>query len=164
MNSAQAPQCQDTWRPAQLSMPFVERGDECQLPGQGLPQENWFRAAVTEIVTAHQGFSVPDLLMPVLSQLSRNEKRWICCVAPPWFPDVQALLASNIDLSRVLLVRPKAHHKGLQLVEQILASGKCSAVLAWPTSADAGWLKRLHVAAEAGDTPGFLLRSRSLDG
>lgn len=164
MNPVQAPQCADTWCPAQLSMPLAGQDDNLQVPDTGLPQGAWPRAAVTEIVTACQGFSVPDLLMPVLSQLSRKEKRWICWVAPPGFPDAQALLASKIDLSRVLLVHPKAHQEGLQLIEQILGSGKCCAVLAWPTCADAAWLRRLHIAAEAGDTLGFLLRFQGLDG
>lgn len=164
MNPVQAPQCADTWRPAQLSMPLVEQGDTLRMSDTGLSQGAWPRAAVTEIVTAHQGFSVLNLLMPVLSQLSRKEKRWICWVAPPWFPDTQALPESDIDLSRVLLVHPKAHQEGLQLVEQVLGSGKCSAVLAWPTCAGAAWLRRLHVAAETGDTLGFLLRFQALDG
>jgi hypothetical protein len=94
--------------------------------------------------------------MPGLSRLSRDEGRWICWVAPPWIPDVAALSGAGIDLSRVLLVHPGAQQDGLWVVEESLRSGSCSAVLAWPVIDDSTVSRRLRLAAEAGDTLGFL--------
>lgn len=164
MNPVQAPQPADAWRPAQLSMSLREQAGDRQVPNSGLTQNVRPRAVVTEILTAQQGPGVLDFLMPMFSQLSKNENRWICCIAPPWFPDVRVLRDSGIDLSRVLLVHPKVHQEGMHLVEQVLGSGKCSVVLAWPTFADATWLARLQLAAESGNTPGFLFRLQALDG
>ncbi len=124
-----------------------------------LPEGGWPRGAVTEILMARQGISTLRLLMPALSQLSHDD-RWICWVAPPHMPCAEALVAAGIDLSRVLLVHPKAQQDGLRVVEQSLRSGRCCAVLAWPTLDGDALLRRLQHAAEAGDALGFLFRSQ----
>lgn len=151
----------DIWRAGQLpgTVPAVPSGyhelDEV-LPGGGWPQ-----GALTEILMARQGVGALRLLMPALARLSR-EARWICWVAPPHIPYAPALVAAGVDLSRVLLVHPKAHQDGLWAVEQSLRSGTCSAVLAWPRIDDSSVLRRLQLAAEAGDALGFLFRSQHL--
>lgn len=99
--------------------------------------------------------------MKELSQPGLNENRWICWIAPPRLADTKLLSEAGIDLSRVLRIYPKTHQQSLQLVEQALSSGKCSAVLAWPVLDDNRCLERLQLAAEAGGTPGFLFYSRS---
>jgi hypothetical protein len=149
----------DIWRggrPAAAS-PAVASGypelDEL-LPGGGWPQ-----GALTEILMPRQGIGALRLLMPALASLSRDE-RWICWVAPPHIPYAPALAAAGIDLSRVLLVHPKARQDGLWAVEQSLRSGTCGAVLAWPTIDDSTVLRRLQLAAEAGEALGFLFRSQ----
>lgn len=103
-----------------------------------------------------------DSLVPALSRLSHDQNRWICLVAPPSKHCVTALVESDIDLSRVLLVYPGARRDGLWAVEESLRAGTCSAVLAWPTSDDREALRCLQHAAEAGNTSCFLLRSQQL--
>ncbi len=151
----------DIWRGGQLtaavravSSGFAEL--DALLPGGG-----WPRGALTEILMPRQGIGALRLLMPALAQLSQDE-RWICWVAPPHIPYAPALAAAGIDLSRVLLVHPGARQDGLWALEQSLRSGTCGAVLAWPTVADSRVLRRLQLAAEAGDALGFLFRSRRL--
>ncbi|WP_455233948.1 translesion DNA synthesis-associated protein ImuA [Thiogranum longum] len=126
------------------------------LPGGGWPQ-----GALTEILMPRQGIGALRLLMPALAKLS-HDKRWICWVAPPHIPYAPALLAAGVDLSHVLLVHPKVRQDGLWAVEQSLRSGNCGAVLAWPTLDDATIMRRLQLAAEAGNTLGFLFRSQRL--
>jgi len=117
----------------------------------------WPRGALTEILMPQQGIGALRLLVPALARLSRDD-RWICWVAPPYIPYAPALVSAGIDLSRVLLVHPRAQQDGLWAVEQSLRSGTCSAVLAWPALDDRTTLRRLQLAAEAGDALGFLFR------
>ena len=124
-----------------------------------LPGGGWPRGALTEILMPQHGIGALRLLVPALARLSRDE-RWICWVAPPYIPYAPALVGAGIDLSRVLLVHPGAQQDGLWAVEQSLRSGTCSAVLAWPTLDDRTALRRLQLAAEAGDALGFLFRAQ----
>lgn len=112
--------------------------------------------------TVNSDFDAVRLLMPALSQLSQEEDRWVCWVAPSWIPCAPALLGCGIDLSRVLLVHPKVKQDGLWVIEQSLRSGTCSAVLAWSTIDNSAVLRRLQLAAKAGDTLGFLFRPQGL--
>ena len=122
-----------------------------------LPGGGWPRGALSEILMPRQGIGALRLLMPALARLSHDD-RWICWVAPPHIPYAPALVSAGIDLSRVLLVHPRAQQDGLWAVEQSLRSGNCGAVLAWPTLNDVTVLRRLQLAAEAGDALGFLFR------
>ncbi|MGD2074234.1 MAG: translesion DNA synthesis-associated protein ImuA [Gammaproteobacteria bacterium] len=151
----------DIWRGSRLTAAVntVASGFgelDAVLPGGG-----WPRGALTEILMPQYGIGALRLLVPALARLSR-EDRWICWVAPPYVPYAPALVGAGIDLSRVLLVHPRAQQDGLWAVEQSLRSGTCSAVLAWPTLDDTRALRRLQLAAEAGDALGFLFRPRRL--
>jgi len=126
-----------------------------------LPAGGWPHAALTEILLSDRGVGALRLLMPLLAALSHDD-RWICCVAPPQRPYSPALAAAGVDLSRVLLVSPGPRQDGLWVVEQALRSGRCAAVLAWPALDDAVALRRLQLAAQAGDTMGFLFRSHQV--
>ncbi|PWG61662.1 translesion DNA synthesis-associated protein ImuA [Sediminicurvatus halobius] len=125
------------------------------LPGGGLPA-----GALTEILHERQGIGELRLLMPALARLSR-EGRWIALIAPPYLPYAPALAAQGIDLSRLLLVHPPGHRDALWSVEQALRAGTCAAVLAWPRRCDDRSLRRLQLAAEAGDSLGLLFRPAS---
>lgn len=122
-----------------------------------LPGGGWPRGALTELLVPGEGIGALQLLMPALAQLSR-ERRWIAWVAPPYVPYAPALAAAEVDLSRQLLVHPKADSDGLWALEQTLRSGTCGAVLAWPLAGDGRVLRRLQLAAEAGESCGFLFR------
>lgn len=123
------------------------------LPGGGWPQ-----GALTEIISDHQGAGELSMLMPTLARLSR-EGRWLAWIAPPHIPYAPALSAYGVDLSKVLVVRPRGETDTLWALEQALRSGTCGAVLAWPRIADERSLRRLQLAAEAGNTLGVLFRS-----
>jgi hypothetical protein len=149
----------DIWRGDRLttgikSVPSGFAELDALLPGGGWPQ-----GALTEIMMTRQGIGALRLLMPALARLSQGD-RWICWVAPPHIPYAPALVNAGVDLSRILLVHPRAQQDGLWAVEQSLRSGNCAAVLAWPTLDDKAILRRLQLAAEAGDTLGILFRPR----
>lgn len=117
----------------------------------------WPVGTITEILTAREGIGAMRLVLPALARLSQS-KRWLAWVAPPHIPYAPALAAGGIDLSRVLLVHPRTAHDNLWAVEQALRAGTCGAVLAWLGGVDPKILRRLQLAAEAGQSWGLLFR------
>ena len=122
------------------------------LPGGGWPQH-----ALTEILTEHYGIGELRLLMPALASLSAEDNHadftepgWIAWVAPPFQPYPPALQQWGINLSRMLIVRPKSDSEMLWSAEQALSSGTCAAVLLWPEILDDQASRRLQLAAEKG--------------
>ena len=122
------------------------------LPGGGWPPD-----ALTEVLTTRYGIGELRLLMPALAQLSNEAPRqdftepgWIAWVAPPFQPYPPALQQCGIDLSRMLIVRPKESSEILWSAEQALSSGTCAAVLLWPETLDDQGSRRLQLAAEKG--------------
>lgn len=125
------------------------------LPGGGWPQ-----CSLTEILVGHYGIGELRLLMPALATLSAGdntadpvnyaEPGWIAWIAPPFQPYPPALQQSGIELSRMLIVRPKNDGEMLWSAEQALSSGTCAAVLLWPDVLDDQASRRLQLAAEKG--------------
>ena len=122
-----------------------------------LPGGGWPRESLTEILTEHYGIGELRLLMPALARLSTetspqdfSEPGWIAWVAPPFQPYPPALQQCGIDLSRMLIVRPRDASEILWSAEQALASGTCAAVLLWPSLLDDQASRRLQLAAEKG--------------
>lgn len=127
-------------------------GLDAVLPGGGFPT-----GALTELIHAHHGIGELQLAMPALARLSRGG-RWIALIAPPFVPYAPAMASQGIDLSRVLVVHPDNGTQALWSVEQALRTGTCAAVLAWPSACDDRSLRRLQLAAEAGNSLGMLFR------
>ena len=122
-----------------------------------LPGGGWPRQALTEILIDQYGIGELRLLMPALARLSAaepgadfSEPGWIAWVAPPFQPYPPALQQWGINLSRMLIVRPKNDREMLWSAEQALASGTCAAVLLWPDGLDDQASRRLQLAAEKG--------------
>lgn len=120
----------------------------------------WPQQSLTEILIAHEGIGEVSLLLPAFAQITR-QKRWLAFVAPPHIPYAPALAQAGVDLSRVLLVHPSARHDALWAVEQALRAGTCGAVLAWLAHADFTTLRRLQLAAEAGNSWAVVFRPLS---
>jgi cell division inhibitor SulA/protein ImuA len=141
---------EQTGRQAGLASGYPEL--DRHLPGGG-----WPRASLTEILTEHYGIGELRLLMPALARLSTeaspqdfSEPGWIAWVAPPFQPYPPALQQYGIDLSRMLIVRPREDSEVLWSAEQALSSGTCAAVLLWPSILDDQSSRRLQLAAEKG--------------
>jgi cell division inhibitor SulA/protein ImuA len=124
------------------------------LPGGGWPQQS-----LTEILVEQYGIGELQLLMPALASLSVDdplvpyaEPGWIAWVAPPFQPYPPALQQRGVNLSRLLIVRPKNDSEILWSAEQALSSGTCAAVLLWPESLDDQSSRRLQLAAEKGQS------------
>jgi hypothetical protein len=131
------------------------------LPGGGWPPH-----ALTEILLEHYGTGELKLLMPALAQLSRTGSEdsvpaagWIAWIAPPFEPYPPALMQWGIDISRVLIVRPKNTQEALWAAEQALSCGNCAAVLLWSEHMDDVASRRLQLAAEKGRSWAIAFRS-----
>jgi cell division inhibitor SulA/protein ImuA len=133
-----------------------------------LPGGGWPRNSLTEILVEHYGVGELRLLMPALASLSSddnsldyNEPGWIAWVAPPFQPYPPALQQWGVDLSRMLIVRPKNDSEMLWSAEQALSSGTCAAVLLWPDVLDDQAGRRLQLAAEKGNSWAIAFRPPS---
>lgn len=122
-----------------------------------LPGGGWPVGALTEILADEEGTGALWLTMPALARLSQTP-RWLAWVAPPHIPYAPALAGMGVDLSKVLLIRPRRSLDRMWALEQALRSGTCSAVLAWPGRLDGKALRRLQLAAETGRSWGLLFR------
>jgi cell division inhibitor SulA/protein ImuA len=134
--------------------------DQC-LPGGGWPPN-----ALTEILLEHYGTGELKLLMPALARLSQPrahddiaEAGWIAWVAPPFEPYPPALKQWGVNLSRILIVRPRQATEALWAAEQALSSGNCAAVLLWSDAVDDTASRRLQLAAEKGQSWAIAFRS-----
>lgn len=123
-----------------------------------LPGGGWPLNALTEIFPVRPGIGELSLLLPTLARLSHDEERWIVLVAPPQLPYAPPLLAGGVDLSRLVIVRPRSAGEALWATRQSIASGGCSAVLAWLTTPDMHSLRRLQLASETARTVSVLYR------
>lgn len=115
-----------------------------------LPAGGWPAGALSEILLPGPGIGELQLLWPTLARLTRAAER-IVLVGPPHVPYPLAWLAAGVDLSHLTLIEAQGK-EALWAAEQCLRSGSCGAVLCWPDRADDRALRRLQVAAEAGQT------------
>ena len=153
-----------------LENPRIWRGHHAAQGVQGLesghatldrhlPGGGWPRNALTEILIGQYGIGELRLLMPALARLSQQapvqdygEPGWIAWVAPPFKPYPPALQQWGLELSRMLIVRPRDDSEMLWSAEQALSSGTCAAVLMWPRLLDNQASRRIQLAAEKGES------------
>ena len=129
------------------------------LLDEQLPTAGWPRGALTEILSDHPGQGELQLLLPTLRALTNNQQT-IALIDPPWIPYAPALAAAGIALPYLITIGPLSKVDRLWALEQVLRSGHCRAVLAWPElNLTIKTLRRLQLAAEAGQSTGFLFRS-----
>jgi len=163
--------------------PYVWRGRTtshgqcCRASGHSqlderLPGGGWPIGAVTELITARPGLGEMCLLFPALAA-SSQAGQWLILVDPPWIPYPAAFHGHGISLDRLLLVRtgnaksasrspaPARGSESLWACEQALHNGHGGAVLAWPEQISFARLRRLQLAAEAGNKLAFLFRPRN---
>lgn len=121
-----------------------------------LPTGGWPASSLSEILIPADGVGELQLLWPTLARLSAAGQR-VVLVAPPYRPLAPAWQASGVRLSNLQMICASGHD-AQWAAEQCLRSGCCGAVLCWPLRADDRALRRLQVAAEAGQSLGFAFR------
>lgn len=122
------------------------------LPGQG-----WSAGGLTELLIEQGGVGEVRLLSHALNQLTRQTRRHVLFVAPPYQPCAAALRAWGIDVERVLWVRA-SEDQALWAATQALKQDGIGAVLVWLPNARADKVRRLQVAAQESSSLAFLIR------
>jgi len=145
------------WRADQLAQSATRCLDtgfaalSAQLPGGG-----WPVGTLIDLLLQQHGIGELRLLQPALTALG---KRPIVLLQPPHEPQALALAALGIEPSQLLWVRSGARASdALWAAEQILRSGCCGALLLWQQHARGETLRRLHLAAQSGETLFCMLR------
>jgi len=121
-----------------------------QLPGGG-----WPTGVLVDLLVAQHGVGEMRLLAPALASVAG---RGIALIEPPHPPQILALAALGISPSQTMWIRSGRTADALWATEQVLRSGTYGAVLFWQNHARGESLRRLHLAAQQGETLFFMLR------
>lgn len=144
------------WRASQLARAgtrCIDTGHQAlsaQLPGGG-----WPTGSLVDLLVQQPGIGEMRLLRPALAAVA---KRRIVLLQPPHPPQALALAALGVAPSQLIWLRASRTADALWAAEQVLRSGSCGALLCWQTQVRADSLRRLHLAAQCGETLFFMLR------
>ena len=145
------------WRASQLAHSATRCVDtgfaalSAQLPGGG-----WPLGTLIDLLVQQHGIGELRLLRPALAGLG---KRPIVLLQPPHAPQALALAALGLEPSQLIWIRSGAKSSdALWAAEQVLRSGCCGALLLWQSHARGETLRRLHLAAQSGETLFCMLR------
>lgn len=97
------------------------------------------------------------LLLPYLQQ-SQQHGRLLVIIAPPMPINSELLAEQGFALDQILLITPESIQQALWSAEQCLKSGCCYAVLMWQQNLQIHQVKRLQLAAKAGDALQVIFR------
>jgi len=122
-----------------------------------IPEQNL--SHITEIIMRGEAWNNVQLLLPLLAQLS-HDQRWLAWVAPPKLLPKEQLKAAGFDLNKIILLKPDAQHDTMSLAQQALKSGTCHAVISWFGALSDDQLTELGQAAELGNSQAFLIRQQ----
>ena len=128
-----------------------------ELLDRELPSGGWPTQGLMELLCPRWGVGEIPLLSPAMAQLSQ-QGRWLAWVSPPWLPYAPGLMNAGVNIEQVLIIKPQSEKQALWAMEECLQSGSCSAVLGWPSNPLPQQLKRLHIAAQKGDSLCVLMR------
>lgn len=144
------------WRASQLahaSARCVDTGYptlSSQLPGGG-----WPTGTLIDLLPQQAGIGELRLLRPALAAAA---SRRIVLLQPPHAPQALALAALGLAPSQLVWIRSTRSADTLWAAEQVLRSGSCGALLLWQNHARSESLRRLHLAAQCGETLFFMFR------
>jgi protein ImuA len=153
------------WRASQLARGHtrcVDTGHATlsnQLPGGG-----WPIGTMVDLLVQQPGIGEMRLIAPALAKVA---KRQVVMLQPPHTPQTLGLAALGLPPNSMLWLRAERTADALWAAEQVLRSGSCGALLFWPdilpsssrmAHVRAESLRRLHLAAQHGETLFFLMR------
>jgi hypothetical protein len=123
-----------------------------------LPGGGWQSGTVVELMPVSDGIGELRLLMPALAKITHSE-RHVAMIAPPYIPFAPALLRHGLRLEHFWIIRAQSAADILWSAEQTLRCKSFGAVLTWPSAIRDREVRRLQLAAEAGNSIGFVYRS-----
>ena len=144
------------WRGHELA-PVKARSTGHRALDALLPGGGWPIGALTELIPLIEGIGEVALLQMSLRRLC-DERRHIVFVHPPYIPYAPALLSAGLPLPRVLWLDATCDADAHWAAEQTLREGAAGAVLLWSHAVADRPLRRLQLAAEAGQSLAFIYR------
>jgi protein ImuA len=144
------------WRASQLARGHARCVDtghgalSTQLPGGG-----WPVGTLIDLLLQQPGIGEMRMLRPALESVAA---RRIVLLQPPHPPQALALAALGVAPSQLIWLRTSRTADALWAAEQVLRSGSCGALLFWQSHMRSESLRRLHLAAQGGDTLFFMMR------
>lgn len=144
------------WRASQLARPvgrtlatgYPELASE--LPGGG-----WPVGTLVELLARQPGVGELRLLRPALLAAS---SRPVALIQPPHIPQALALTNWGLPAQQIMWIRGQRTADTLWATEQLLRAGTCGAVLLWQQHIRPDSLRRLHLAAQSGESLFCLMR------
>ncbi len=128
-------------------------------PYRSMPLANGMAGKITQIIMPDEDEYNFQLLMPLLAQLSRDD-RWFAWIAPPLKLPKQWLLEAGIDINKIMMLQPKTEQDTLDLAQKALATGTCHAVISWPGQISKAQLNILEQAAQNGQSHAIVIQPR----
>lgn len=153
------------WRASQLARGrtnCIDTGHSA-LSSQ-LPNGGWPKGALVELLVQQPGIGEMRLLAPALKAVA---DRRVILLQPPHVPQALSLAALGVPPASAIWLRADRTADALWAAEQVLRSGSCGALLFWPGMSSnsarqqhvrADSLRRLHLAAQNGETLFFVMR------
>ena len=121
-----------------------------QLGGSG-----WPTGTLVDLMVQQPGIGEVRLLAPALAKVAHKK---VVLLQPPQVPNALGLLGMGLLPQDLYWVKGRTHADTLWAAEQVLRAGCCGALLFWVNQVRADSLRRLHLAAQAGETLFFVLR------
>ena len=153
------------WRASQLARGHTRTVDTGHLAlSNQLPGGGWPVGTMVDLLVQQAGIGEMRLLAPALRKV---KDRQIVMLQPPHAPQAIALASLGLPPSSLLWIQAEKTADALWAAEQVLKSGTCGALLFWPDNrassarqahVRAESLRRLHLAAQQGETLFFLMR------
>lgn len=120
----------------------------------------WPRGALTECLLDDAGIGELTLVLPLLRRLS-GAGRSVFWINPPHIPYAPALERAGVALEQLVVIHTSTADDTLWTLENCLRSAATGLVMAWPGRLAGRDIRRLQLAAEAGDNHAILFRHRS---
>ncbi|WP_166252084.1 translesion DNA synthesis-associated protein ImuA [Marinobacter salicampi] len=140
---------------AQTTLPAEPTGFsalDLQLAGVG-----WPRGALTECLLPAPGIGELQLVLPLMRRQLEAGKT-VFWINPPYTPYAPALEREGLNLAQIVVVHTQDQADALWSLENCLRSPVTGLVMAWPTRLKSREMRRLQLAAEAGDSLCILFR------
>lgn len=138
----------NTTKPTPAPWSFAEQQPTSPMAGK-----------ITEIILQDEDEYNFQLLMPLLAQLSQDN-RWFAWIAPPKKMPKKWLMEAGIDINKIMVLQPSEDNSALDLAEKALATGTCHAVISWPGALGNDEFSQLQKAAKKGLSHAILVRPR----
>jgi protein ImuA len=120
-----------------------------------LPGGGWPTGTLVDLLLPQPGIGEMRLLRPALAAVA---ERRVVLLQPPHPPQALALATLGVQPSQLIWLRADRTADALWAAEQVLKSGSCGALLFWQHHVRGEHLRRLHLAAQAGETLFFMMR------